>query len=103
MSTENLVNINDPTVTLSVTSTSSNVALSRQSGILLIQNAGTKTCFVTTGIGSGTVATTSSLPILANGSFTVRNYNLNTYVAAICGGTDTTTLYVTSTEGVKES
>lgn len=103
------------TVPLSVTSTTGNVAFALQSSILnydvVVTNAGTKTAFINFGVGSSTVAvvpgttgTTGATPILAGAIYT---FQKNTDAikpgmdtcAAICGGSDTTTLYFTSVQG----
>lgn len=101
------------TVPLSVTSTSSNVAFVLSASLanydVLVTNAGSKTAFVNFGIGTTTVAvvpsttgTTGATPILAGAIYTLQKNSDSIKTdtcAAICGGTDATTLYFTSVQG----
>lgn len=101
------------TVPLSVTSTSSNVTFALPQSVknydILVTNAGSKTAFINFGIGSSTVATvpgttgtTGAFPVLAGEIVTLQKNSdavKNDTCAAICGGTDTTTLYFTSIQG----
>jgi NAD/NADP transhydrogenase alpha subunit len=103
------------TVPLSVTSTSSTVAFALPASInnydVIVTNAGTKTAFVNFGLASagtvtaqvpGTSGTTGATPILAGAIVTLQkqsDYQKADTCAAICGGSDTTTLYFTSIQG----
>lgn len=101
------------TVPLSVTATSSNVAFalaaSAKNYDVIVVNAGTKTAFLafgntstTTAVVPGTTGTIGATPILAGAIYTLQKNTdavQNNYCAAICGGTDTTTLYFTSVQG----
>lgn len=101
------------TVPLSVTATSSNVTFALAASIrnydVIVTNAGSSTAFVNFGVGSGTLATvpgtngtTRATPILAGAIYTLQKNSdaLKTDTcAAICGGTDATTLYFTSVQG----
>ncbi len=101
------------TVPLDVTNSSSNVAFalaaSAKNYDVIITNNGTKTAFINFGIGSGTTATvpgtngtTGAFPILAGAIYTMQKNTdavQNNTCAAICGGSDTTTLYFTSIQG----
>lgn len=115
LNTINTYVINDQcgeTVPLSVTATSSSVAFALKASALnydvMITNAGTKTAFVAFGVGSataqvpGTNGTTGATPILGGAIYTLQKnsdgVNVDT-CAAICGGTDSTTLYFTSVQG----
>ena len=88
------------TQSISVTSSSGSATFTA-AGInttqLRIANTGLKTAFVTWGVGAQT-ATTSMMPILPN-TIELFNKGVADTVAAICAGSDTTTLYVTAGEG----
>ena len=64
---------------------------------VLVQNGGSKVAFIKFGDSSVT-ATTSDTPILP-GAIYVMDKGVAMSVAAICGGTDTTTVYVTAGVG----
>lgn len=88
------------TVTLSVTSTSSNSLITVPTGNvkqkLKLTNGGSKTCFVRLGVNNSVAALVASdMPVLA-GESQIIDAGAYTYIAAICGGADTTTLYVTT-------
>ena len=107
------------TVPLSVTATSSNVAFKFPASVknydVIVTNAGTKTAFINFGIGSSTSAAvpaasgspntgtgTIGTPILAGAIYTFQKNSDAAQCdtcAAICGGSDTTTLYFTSVQG----
>lgn len=123
LATSNVYIINSQageTVPLSVTSTSSTVRFANVPSVknydVIIQNAGTKTAFVSFGTGSVTATVPAStgsppvgngsvnnFPVLAGAIYTMQknsdSVNMNDTIAAICGGTDTTTLYITSIQG----
>lgn len=100
------------TVPLSVTATSGSVAFalasSKLNADIVVYNAGTKTAFIafgdgaTTAVVPGTSGTVNATPILAGAIMT---FQKNTDAlkcdtcAAICGGSDTTSLYFTSIQG----
>lgn len=100
------------TVPLSVTSTTGSVTFallpSKLNYSVIVTNAGTKTAFVAFGDGSatavvpGTSGTLNATPILAGAILTLQKNTDKTkcdVCAAICGGSDTTTLYFTSVQG----
>lgn len=109
------------TVPLSVTATSSTVQFanlaSAKNFSAIIQNVGSKTAFISFGTGSSVTATVpassgsppvgngsiNNFPILAGAIYTMQKNsdasNANDTIAAICGGSDTTTLYITSVQG----
>jgi len=71
---------------------------------LLMYNQGAKDCYIEIGGSTvtATVTTTSasgSMPIKAGDSRIIRSLGGSVYVAAICDGTDTTTLMVTPGNG----
>jgi hypothetical protein len=93
------------TATLAVTATSGNVALPSvpADGSLKITNAGTKTMFVRLGTANTVAAVVPSgsagdMPVLAGTSVVIDRGNTS-WIAAICGGADTTTLYATAGQG----
>lgn len=89
------------TITVSVTSTSGNAALPTGSGgVLELVNAGTKVCFVSLSELSGSTAAITDYPVLGGETKYILR-GAATRIAAICGGSDTTTLYVT--QGVVQS
>lgn len=118
LNTSNVYVINSQageTVPLSVTATSGYVDFalvpSKLNYDVIVTNAGTKTAFIAFGDSAngtltatvpGTNGTTKATPILAGAIYTVQK---NTDAvkcdrcAAICGGSDTTTLYFTSVQG----
>ena len=95
------------TATLSVSSTTGNVAVmikTLANNQLELNNTGSKWCYVA--VGSSTV--TATVPSGSTGSYPVGpgqcklitiSPNDVTNVAAICGGTDTTTLTITPGNG----
>lgn len=102
------------TVPLSVTATSSSVTFALPSSAknyeVIIQNAGTKTAFCAFGLTAngvtatvpGTSGTINAFPILAGAIYTMQKQSDNAMAdtcAAICGGSDSTTLYFTSVQG----
>lgn len=108
-----------PTVTLAVTATTGNVALGNLAATsqdasptpqgfgtyvggftVRVVNSGTKTAFLNFGGSSVTATVAAGVPILAA---TVAKFTLNpksTTMAAICGGSDSTTLYATTGQGI---
>lgn len=87
------------TVPLSVSNSSSRVALPASIipfNAITVFNAGTKTAYFAQG-GSSVVATTSSTPLDPGQTLTI--WVSGTYVAAITGGSDTTTLRVYQANG----
>ena len=123
LDTKNVYIINSlpgETVPLSVTSTSSYVTFGSKAAAknydLIVQNAGTKTAFFALGTAAagvtavvpassnniGTTTTGNCTPILGGAIYTFQKNtdatNIDT-IAAICGGSDTTTLYFTSIQG----
>lgn len=116
LNTSNVYIINSQfgeTVPLSVTSTSANVTFYLPASALnydcIVTNAGTKVAFINFGIGSSTTATvpgtngtTGAMPILPGAIYTFQKSSdaiKTDTCAAICGGSDTTTLYFTSVQG----
>jgi hypothetical protein len=89
--------VND-TVTLAVTNATGNIALGNSGDIVVLQNTSTKTCFVKLG-GPTVTATTTDFP-LQSGFCIAFDMSSYTYVAAICGGSDTTTLYASVCTGL---
>lgn len=101
------------TVPLSVSQTSSNVKFSLPASAVnydcVVTNAGSKPAFIAFGSAvtltastPGTNGTTNATPVLAGAIYTFQKNTdavQNAYCAAICGGTDTTTLYFTSVQG----
>lgn len=102
------------TVPLSVSNSSSSVTFALKSSIsnndVVVQNAGTKTAFINFGLASigvtatvpGTNGTTGATPILAGAIYTFQKNSGALQAdtcAAICGGSDSTTLYFTSIQG----
>lgn len=101
------------TVPLSVTSTSTNVTFalpaSKANYDVIVTNAGLKAAFINFGIGSGVIATvpgttgtTGATPILPGAIYTFQKNSdaiKADTCAAICGGSDSTTLYFTSVQG----
>lgn len=86
-------------VSLSVTSSSARVALSTaDSNQLLIANPGNATFYFKTG-DSTVTATTADCPALAGAQFLVSRNPSHTHVAAICGGSDTSTLLAGNANG----
>lgn len=118
LNTSNVYVINSQageTIPLSVTSTSASVAFaltaSKKNYEVIVTNNGLKTCFCTFGDSTkgtvtatvpGTNGTINATPILAGAIYT---FQKNTDAlqadtcAAICDGSDTTTLYFTSVQG----
>ncbi len=100
------------TIPLSATATTGSVKFalipSKLNSDVVVYNAGTKVAFLAFGDGAatavvpGTTGTTGATPILAGAIMT---FQKNTDAlkcdtcAAICGGSDTTTLYFTSVQG----
>lgn len=101
------------TIPLSVTSTSANVAFNNAASArnydVMVINAGSKIAFIAFGNSSsltatvpGTNGTIYATPVPAGAIMTFQkntDAQQNNYVAAICGGADTTTLYFTSIQG----
>lgn len=103
------------TVPLSVTATTANVAFALPaSGLnydVVVTNVGTKTAFVgfaatsalAVAVVPGTSGTKNATPIPAGAIITLQKNSdaekNNLYCCAICGGSDTTTLYFTSVQG----
>ena len=97
--TQALAPINGSTVNISVTSTSSSTALTVTTGtVLILTNTGSKHCFVRQGITT-TTALTSDLIVRSLSQISVAIENGTTHLAAICAGSDTTTLYVSNAYG----
>lgn len=100
------------TVPLAVGTTSISVKFfllqSAQNFDCIVTNAGTKTAFINFGVGAATATvpattgTTGATPILAGAIYTFQKSTdalVADTCAAICGGTDSTTLYFTSVQG----
>jgi len=94
------------TTTVSVSGTSTNTYIDTTAQNvnlvnLLIDNAGGNVAFVNWNIsGAATASSTASIPVLANSSRTITIksgtvFDSNVGVAAVCAGTNTTTIYVT--------
>jgi len=87
------------TVNLSVTNSTGNVALSSlYADIIVVQNTGSKTCFVKFG-GNNVTAATTDFPI-PSGTTVALDPSGFGYMAAICGGSDTTTVYASACNGM---
>jgi len=86
------------TSNIAVTSTTSTVALTNTSDVVVCQNVGSKLCFVKLGPANVT-ATTSDFPIQAGGIVSLDQQGF-TYIAAICGGSDSTTIYTSVAAGL---
>ena len=86
--------VDGSTVTIAATSATGSIALKGKGNSQIVLNAGTKTVFVALGT-SAVTATTASTPIYPGSSLILPVGNA-TYIAAICGGSDTTTIYSTS-------
>ena len=115
LNTNNVYVINSQpgeTVPLSVTSTSSSVAFalpaSAKNYDVIVTNSGSKTAFIAFGKGTataqvpGTGGTNNATPVLAGAIYTFQKNSDAVFAdtcAAICGGSDTTTLYFTSIQG----
>jgi hypothetical protein len=87
------------TVTLAVTASTGNVQVEATEiyHAMILYNAGTKDCFIELGeTNAVTASATQSMPLKAGAS---RLVIAAPYVAAICGGTDSTTLWVTPGDG----
>lgn len=99
------------TAALSVTSTSTATPIQVQGGInnatqRMFYNGGTKDCFIcgaSSAAAAIAVVPTAGNPSLgtpiAAGAILTLSFAPNTYFAAICAGSDTTTLYITPGEG----
>lgn len=73
----------------------------------MFYNGGTKDCFIageSTSAAAVAVVPTAGSPSkgipIAAGAIVILSFAPNTYFAAICAGSDTTTLYITPGEGV---
>ena len=80
--------------TLAVTAVTGNVALPAVAGsvgAITLYNAGTSACYFALGADDTVVATTSSTPLYPGQKLTCW-FGSNTYLSAICGGSDTTTV-----------
>lgn len=100
---------NENSACLSVTSTSTVTPIQVKGALgnatqRMFYNAGTKDCWV--GAGGSTVEAvipTAGSPAngvaIPAGAILVLSYPPNTYFAAICAGSDSTTLYITPGEG----
>lgn len=100
------------TVPLAVVTASTSVTFallpSARNYDVIVTNAGTKTAFINFGVTTATATvpatngTIGAMPILAGAIYTFQknsdSLNRDT-CAAICSGTDTTTLYFTSIQG----
>jgi hypothetical protein len=92
--------------TLAVTSTSQRIALSAGTSNVYISNIGTKECFVAFGDATVTATAGGAVTAAADGAmaipagfYGVISCGRQSNIAAICAGTDTTTLRVTPGEG----
>lgn len=89
------------TATLAVTSTSGTATVNTNANVLEFQNAGSATAFVRIGTASGVgTAVTTDYPILPGMSKLVSKASDETTVAAVCAAGQTTTLYISSGEGI---
>lgn len=86
------------TATIAATGTSARVALDPTSNAVRVVNDGSTTAFIQFG-DVNVVATTAKMPIRPGGSHAFTK-GAAAYVAAICAGAGTTTLYFTSGEGM---
>jgi hypothetical protein len=83
--------------TIAATSTSANANIGSVSDIVIVQNVGTKICYVRLG-GANVVAATSDFPVQPDYVVALDSGG-NQYIAAICGGSDTTTMYASACAG----
>lgn len=87
-------------VSLSVTSTSSNSAITmNEASRVAVTNLGTNKCYVVFGYGSAPTADSADYCVPAN-SVQVLSVGNATHVAAICDSTETCTLKVIPVDGV---
>jgi len=87
---------------VSSTPTPANSGPSGGKSTIRIVNTGTKTAFVLWGVGTTTVpvaATTACMPIIGGQTGYFTKAETDNQIAAITGGSDTTTLYITCGEG----
>lgn len=90
---------------LDVTSTSKSFTITGDGRSLIVSNIGSKACYIVFGAGTQTailpVADTAvgGMCIPAGKDFCIRRAKGQTTLAAICAGSDTTTLAVTPGEG----
>jgi len=87
------------TATLAVTAVSGAAAINANCPTLELQNAGDNACFVAWA-PSGAVATTGGYSVLPGQSKTITIEQGHASLAAICAAGLTTTLYITSGEGL---
>lgn len=89
---------------LAVTATSgvATVASTDVSNTLCLTNTGTKTCYVRVSNSNSPTLTavTTDLPVLAASQVLLARPAGATYVAAICGGVETTTLLVNAVQAL---
>ena len=85
---------------MSVTSTTSEIAIPAGSpAVILVSNVGIDPAYVNLGTTSGVTATTADVPI-GPGAAVALTVGSNTYIAAITGGSDTTTLNIAGGSGL---
>lgn len=88
------------TASLSVTAATGNVDVGTSSSCLVLTNIGSSTCYVELGTTSAiTAVATTAFPVLPASQVIISRNPSYRYVAAICGGADTTTLRITPSEG----
>ena len=96
------MNINDPTVTISASSTSSRVAYGRAvSSRIVVSNAGTKGGYLVSGSSTVTasVADGNKTYLPAGIMATYSKTATDTYIAAVCAAGETTTFKIQVGEG----
>lgn len=87
--------------TLAVTATSARVLLPSSVAaypVVLVINNGTKDAFVRFGTVAS-VAVVTDIPVPTGHAIALTTSGANAYLAAICGGTDTTSLYIVQFNG----
>jgi len=83
---------------LPVTSSTANVALPTNTGTVVVYNVGSKIAYFKLGTSNAVTAATSN-DVVGPGSAIALSVGSNTYLAAITGGTDTTTLQLSGGNG----
>lgn len=83
---------------ISVTTTTGNVAITGAGTTLRLANVSAVECFVATGVGSGVAATTAGFSVPGNSQVLITVPSATTYLAAITAAT-TTTLRISRGDG----
>lgn len=88
-----------PTASISVTSTTGNVAIATAQPQLLLTNIGSTICYIKTGTDSTVEAAVTDMPVLANSAIVITRPAQHDYIAAITASS-TTTLKITQCTGI---